>query len=233
MAYRSTTSWLTRLSSATKTRSFEPGSFPAEAVPSAANCSLESFVEDEDGAAAKKGWLKPTSRGWASFSNPPFGLASPGILGVDARFPSALPDTLAGLECISELLVDGARERVYFNGIFIVKVEPVVVPTASLLTRDILPPIKLASWEQMDYEKNVSSVTLNGVFFLVVRKRQGRFKGVELGRRSKIGELTSPRPVPPYFLLRPRSPWTNGSNTLSLRCSGMPGPVSSTSNWKM
>jgi hypothetical protein len=111
---------------------------------------LVSFVEVEEGAAAKKGWLNPTSRGWASFSNPPFGLASPGILGVDARCPSALFDTLPGRECISELLVDGARERVYFNGIFIVKVEPVEVPGVSLLWSDILPPIKLASWEQMD-----------------------------------------------------------------------------------
>lgn len=146
MAYRSTTSWLTRLSSATNTRSFEPGSFPAEALSSAASCSLESFVEDDDGAAAKKGWLKPTSRGWASLSNPPFGLTSPAA---DERIPSAF-DTLGGLECISELLVEGARERVYFNGIFIVNVEPVVVPGISLLTSDILPPIKLASWEQMD-----------------------------------------------------------------------------------
>jgi hypothetical protein len=107
-------------------------------------------VVEEDGAAAKNGWLNPTSRGWASFSKPPFGLVSPGTLGVDERFPSMLPDRLAGLECISELLVDGARERVYFNGIFIVNVEPVVVPVASLLIRDILPPIKLASCEQMD-----------------------------------------------------------------------------------
>jgi len=145
-AHRSTTSWFTRLSSATKTRSFEPGSFPAEAVSSAASCSLVSFVvEDEEGAAAKKGWLNPTSRGWASFSNPPLGLALPGILGVDAIFPSVLPETLGGLECITELLVEGARERVYFNGIFIVNVEPVVVLGVSLLASVILPPIRLAS----------------------------------------------------------------------------------------
>jgi hypothetical protein len=50
---------------------------------------------------------------------------------------------------------------------------------------------------------------------------------------KRLRDLTNPRPVPPYFLLKPRSPCTNGSNTLSLRCSGMPGPVSSTSNWKM
>lgn len=152
IACRSTTSWLTKLSSATKTRSFEPGSFPAEAESSTASCSLESFVEDEDGAAAKNGWLKPTSRGWESFSNPPFGLASPGTLGVEARLPSMLLDTLPGRDpCISDDDVDGARERVYFKGIFIVNVEPVAVPTVSLLTSDILPPIRLASWEQMDY----------------------------------------------------------------------------------
>jgi len=150
-SHRSTTSWLTRLSSATKTRSFEPGSFPAEAVSNAASCPFESVVvEDEDGAAAKKGWLKPTSRGWASFSNPPFGLVSPGTLGVDERLPSILPDTLAGRECISELLVDGALERVYFKGIFIVKVEPVEVPATSLLISDMFPPIRLASCEQID-----------------------------------------------------------------------------------
>jgi hypothetical protein len=107
---------------------------------------LVSFaVEDEEGAAAKKGWLNPTRRGCTSLSNPPLGLASLGSLGVDAIFPSVLPETLGGLECTTELLVEGARERVYFNGIFIVNVEPVVVFGVSLLTSVILPPIRLAS----------------------------------------------------------------------------------------
>ena len=42
--------------------------------------------------------------------------------------------------------------------------------------------------------------------------------------------ILNPNPVPPYFLLRPRSPWTKGSKTFRCCETGMPGPVSSTSN---
>ena len=46
-------------------------------------------------------------------------------------------------------------------------------------------------------------------------------------------QMLSPRPVPPYFLLSPRSPWTKGSKTFRCCAAGIPGPVSSTSNSKI
>ena len=46
-------------------------------------------------------------------------------------------------------------------------------------------------------------------------------------------QILRPRPVPPNFLLKPRSPCTNGSKIFSCMCSAIPGPVSSTSNSKM
>ncbi len=68
------------------------------------------------------------------------------IFAVERRFPSTLLDTLLGRDpCTSELVVDGARDRVYFRGIFIVNVEPVGELVLSLLTSDISPPINRAS----------------------------------------------------------------------------------------
>lgn len=46
-------------------------------------------------------------------------------------------------------------------------------------------------------------------------------------------QMLKPRPVPPYCLLRPESPCTNGSKIFSCMCFGIPRPVSSTSNSNM
>jgi hypothetical protein len=45
-------------------------------------------------------------------------------------------------------------------------------------------------------------------------------------------QILRPKPVPPNFLLRPKSPCTKGSKIFSCICSAIPGPVSSTSNSK-
>lgn len=45
--------------------------------------------------------------------------------------------------------------------------------------------------------------------------------------------MLKPSPVPPNFLLSPRSPWTKGSKIFPSKSSRMPGPVSATSNSNM
>lgn len=52
-------------------------------------------------------------------------------------------------------------------------------------------------------------------------------------RPASWEQMLNPSPVPPNFLLSPRSPCTNGSKMRCCKFSGMPGPVSCTSNSKV
>ena len=52
-------------------------------------------------------------------------------------------------------------------------------------------------------------------------------------RLASCEQIERPRPVPPYFLLRPRSACTNGSKIFPSMLCSIPGPESDTSNSKL